>query len=269
MVFDPADATDNTFWVTGIYGAVGVYYTNDGGKTFSSTCFQHMETSSVDLTDPARKTILGSTHGADLILSTDGGKTCASILGALKTADPAIKSANSPLIVDSQTFLVAVGGYGGTDGVFRSTDAGKTWTKVATQAPCQPIIVGPDGTYVYALYWNRGIIYSHDQGMTWAQGIGYGKLDYGLGEGRSGTFLDDGRLVFIRALTKSGDQQLLVSSDYKTFTNYLDRFPGHQARLAGSDARRGLQQARQQALHIHALRNHLAMGPLNRKWIRP
>jgi hypothetical protein len=224
IVFDPADMTDNTFWAGGIYGASGVYYTKDGGKTMSSTCFAHIETVTVDLTDPDRKTLLATDHGGALFMSTDGGKTCTPVLDKLKTADAGITRTNVPYIIDSKTFLVSTGGFGGTDGVFRSTDGGSTWTKVNAQAPSQNLIVGPDGSYFYSLFWNRGLLKSTDKGVTWTSTIGYGTLESGI-ESVTGTFIGDGRMVNVKMLTKSGNQQLLVSSDFKTFTNFLAPFP--------------------------------------------
>jgi hypothetical protein len=224
IIFDPADMTDNTFWAGGIYGASGVYYTKDGGKSFTSTCFAHTQTESVDLTDPARKTILATDHGGAFFMSTDGGKTCTPILDKVKAADGAVNRANVPYIVDTKTFLVSTGGYGGTDGIFRSTDGGNTWTKVNAAAPSQNLVVGPDGAFFYSLFWNRGLLKSTDKGLTWTQTIGYGTLESGL-ESTTSTFIGDGRMVHIKMLTKSGPQQLLVSSDFKAFTNFEAPFP--------------------------------------------
>jgi hypothetical protein len=44
-------------------------------------------------------------------------------------------------------------------------------------------------------------------------------------ESTTGTFIGDGRLVHIKMLTKMGPQQLLVSSDFKTFANFEAPFP--------------------------------------------
>jgi hypothetical protein len=224
IIFDPADMTDNTFWAGGIYGASGVYYTKDGGRTFSSTCFAHTQTESVDLTDPARKTILATDHGGAFFMSTDGGKTCMPILDKVKAADAAVSRANVPYIVDTKTFLVSTGGYGGTDGIFRSADGGNTWTKVNASAPSQNLVVGPDGAFFYSLFWNRGLLKSTDKGLTWTQTIGYGTLESGL-ESTTSTFIGDGRMVHIKMLTKMGPQQLLVSSDFKAFNNFEAPFP--------------------------------------------
>jgi len=85
-------------------------------------------------------------------MSTDGGKTCTPMLDKLKTADAGISRTQVPYIVDTKTFLVSAGGFGGTDGIFRSADGGTTWTKVNAQAPSQNLLVGPDGSYFYSLF---------------------------------------------------------------------------------------------------------------------
>src|SRR5262249_40553322 len=129
----------------------------------------------------------------------------------------------------SQTWLVGTGGKTGTVGVWRTTDAGNTWVNTATDpnwVPGQPLLVSNDGTYVYGLLHNRGLITSTDKGLHWTQTIGYGKIQTVNEEGACGTFLDDGRLVWIAALNyKANTEQLMVSSDYKTFTDFLPPFP--------------------------------------------
>ena len=139
------------------YGAVGVYYTSYGGKHFSSTCFQHMESSWSISRIPRVRPSSGPPTARIGILSTDGGKTCASILDALKTADPAIKSANSPLIVDSQTFVVAVGGYGEPTACFVRPTPARRGRRLPHRPPVSRSSSGPMERTIYALYWNRGI----------------------------------------------------------------------------------------------------------------
>ena len=157
-------------------------------------------------------------------MSVDGGKTCMPIIDKLKSADAGITRANVPYIVDTKTFLVGVGGYGGTDGIVRTTDGGTTWTKVNAAAPSQNLLVGPDGSFFYSLVWNRGLLKSTDKGLTWTQMIGYGTLESGI-ESTTSTFLGDGRMVHVKMLTKMGNRQLAVSSDFKAFTNFLAPFP--------------------------------------------
>jgi hypothetical protein len=224
IIFDPADTTDNTFWAAGIYGDSGVYYTEDGGMTVKSTCFTHSQTVAVDLVDPEHKTILATDHGGGFAISTDGGVTCTNMLDKLQAEDGGITRAQVPYIIDSNTFLVATGGFGGTDGIWRSTDAGQTWSNVSDQSASQNLIVGPDGAFYYGLIWNRGLLRSDDEGASWNSTIGYGTLESGI-ESVTGTFIGDGRYVNVKMLTTSGNQQLAVSSDYSAFTDFLAPFP--------------------------------------------
>jgi hypothetical protein len=220
-IWDPADSTDNTFWIGGMYGSVGVYHTTDGGATFGTTCFRHTESFSVDVADPAHKTLLAADHGGALALSVDGGLTCTDALPNLKKADAGITSAFVPYVVDASTFLVSSRG---SEGIFRTADGGATWKKLSTQAASNQLLVGPDGTFVYGLIWDRGVLYSKDRGATWVQGIGWGTLDGAPGS-QEGAFLADSSLVWIKKRTTANTQQLMVSSDYKKFTDFREPFP--------------------------------------------
>ncbi len=60
IVFDPA--TTDQFWEAGIYGNAA-YRTSDDGQTFTVLGdAQHCDLLSVDLSDPARKTLLAGGH---------------------------------------------------------------------------------------------------------------------------------------------------------------------------------------------------------------
>ena len=223
MVWDPADTTDNTFWVGGMYGSAGIYHTTDGGKTFRSNCFEHIDSFSIDLADPEHKSIVASAHGGTPYYSLDGGVTCSPLLPKLQAADAGIQNGWVPYVIDGSIFLISSGGFGGTEGIWRTTDKGATWTLATNKSVAQDLAVGPDGTYVYDQFWNRGLLISTDQGVSWKSTIGYGTLESGFGI--TGTFIGDGRFVNIKATSKTGMEQLLISSDYTHFKNFLAPFP--------------------------------------------
>jgi hypothetical protein len=235
VTFDPADTADNTFWAGGTYGSAGLYYTKDGGQTWLALCFNHTQNFAIDFTDPERKTILASSHTGDFFRSTDGGVTCTSILDKFGTADTGITSGGNPFIIDTKTFVARCGngaGWAGTDGILRSTDGGDTWTRVLSLTISQQILVNPiDGSWIGCLPWSRGLIRSTDKGLHWLGKIGYGTLESGA-ESICGTFLPDGRYVHIKMMTTSGNQQLMISTNYVTFTNFLDPFPATGMNLA-------------------------------------
>jgi photosystem II stability/assembly factor-like uncharacterized protein len=81
------------------------------------------------------------------------------------------------VVIDSQTFLVGCSGWGGgTDGVFRSTDQGKTWTQAGTISAANHPLWASDGTIYWPLVYDSGLAKSTDQGKTWTQIVGANTL---------------------------------------------------------------------------------------------
>jgi hypothetical protein len=108
------------------------------------------------------------------------------------------------LVLDSQTHLVGCSGYaGGIDGVFRTTDGGKTWSPTTTLSASGLPLWATDGTIYWSLLYNRGLIKSTDQGNSWTQTIPYGTLNTG-----HPIELPDGRIVAVGPMT------LMISSDH-------------------------------------------------------
>lgn len=205
IFYDPVNP--GTFWEAGIYGSnFGVYKTTDDGVTFKGLgTFFHNDAVSVDLTDPQRKTLLAGTHeqGNKLYLSGDAGATWKDI-GANLPAGSGFSV--QPHVIDSSTFLL--GTYSGAmAGVFRSTDAGTTWTRVYDVSVRNTPLVASDQSIYWLLDQNQGLIRSTDKGMTWTRVTGPGML------GTSGFYggwlieLPDGRLVV------QGTRYLALSAD--------------------------------------------------------
>jgi ferric-dicitrate binding protein FerR (iron transport regulator) len=168
LLFDPVNP--RTFWITGIYGP-GLFKTTDGGASFRRLgSLNHLDGLAVDFSDPARRTLLVTKHldAGGLQLSPDGGESWQSIGDRLPTAT---SSSSAAFILDSKTFLVdAFGAFNSTEGIYRTTDAGTTWTRVSTILPAGPPLLASDG----ALYWQAkagfadGILKSVDRGLTWS-----------------------------------------------------------------------------------------------------
>jgi photosystem II stability/assembly factor-like uncharacterized protein len=164
FIFDPI--SPNTFWEAGIYGG-GVYRTDDGGVTFRQLGdINHVEGLSIDLTDPARKTLLATIHeSANVFRSTDGGATWEDISRALPSD---IGYATGPVAIDAQTFLLGTSNASGSK-LLRSTDAGATWSTVYDAGVIRgPLRAQSDGAMYWLLERVNGIIVSNDNGQTWS-----------------------------------------------------------------------------------------------------
>jgi hypothetical protein len=200
IVYDPANA--NIFWVSGIYGD-GVFKTTDGGLTFHRLGnISHVDSVSIDFTDPNRQTLLAGGHEASKTVykSSDGGQTWTNIGGNLAGTG----FSSSPLVMNAQTYIV--NSYpswgGGTAGIFRTTNGGSSWQQVSTLGPAKLPKIAPDGT----IYWNlpgTGLAKSIDSGQTWSA-VGQSA---GLQNERDLVILADGRIA------AQGGNGIMVSAD--------------------------------------------------------
>jgi photosystem II stability/assembly factor-like uncharacterized protein len=216
ITFDPKNA--DIFWESGQYGQYGVYKTTDGGSSF-----HHLEVAppgsqtAIDFGDPARKTIVVGTVEASQIVwkSTDGGDTWDNIGANLPSGT---NFSTDPVVLSPTAFLVVCSGWGKgtTDGTYRTTDGGVSWTLVSTMAGNYPALVASDGTLYWSLAWNGGLIRSTDQGVTWTKVVGSGVIT-----SDTPFELPDHRLVAV-----SPNQSLLVSADRgATWKPFLDPIP--------------------------------------------
>jgi photosystem II stability/assembly factor-like uncharacterized protein len=201
LVFDPQHA--DTFWESGIYNGPGVYRTDDNGTTFLPLGdAHHIDAVSVDLTDPLRMTLLAGGHEQKQTVyrSVDGGSTWTNVG---KNLPDNTNFCTNVLVLDKNVHLVGCSGYaGGTDGVFRTTDGGKSWSAASTASAAALPLWGADGTIYWSLIYDRGLIKSTDQGRTWTQPIGGGTLKTG-----HPLELPDGRIVAV------GPKTLMISRD--------------------------------------------------------
>jgi hypothetical protein len=165
IIYDPDD--ENSYWEAGIYGN-GVFKTEDAGVTFKWLGgTTHVDAISVDLTDPERKTMLSSGHEVQLVQkSVDAGETWQDISDSL----PEAKWCRNSLIIDAETYLLGCGGgfnMTGKPSTLRTTDGGKSWTKVFDDGGGAIPIVHSDGTIIWPLEPEHGLAVSSDQGETW------------------------------------------------------------------------------------------------------
>ena len=150
--FDPAGHRLFCFM---IYGSSAM--TTDGGKTWAKSKVSHLDYGSVDWADTGKR-LLAIRHesGGMLTTSDDGGATWKDLE----------KGFNNCGVFDSKTFVATKAK---EKGIFRSTDAGATWTQVFANSPAAAVPVVFKGTG----YWcdgDGGILMSNDKGATWGRG---------------------------------------------------------------------------------------------------
>lgn len=181
VVFDPADGRN--WWMSGV--RIGTpFKTTDNGSTFEKLAdFWQNDSIAVDFSDPARKTVLVGGHEQvqEVQYSADGGRTWTNI-GANLPANSGHSS--FPYVVDASTFLVGTA----NNQIYRSTDKGRSWTKVADGGGGAQPLKHSDGSLYWASRDAGGLLRSTDNGASWrnvtAAGVVYGMKPIELPDGR-------------------------------------------------------------------------------------
>ena len=135
-----------------IYGDSAM--TTDGGETWTKFKSSHFDYGSVDWADTGKRLLaLRHESGGVLTTSEDAGATWKNLE----------KGYSGCGVVDHTTFLATKEK---EPGIFRSTDAGATWTQVHPLKPAAPVPVVFEG----AIYWaaGKGVLVSRDKGATWS-----------------------------------------------------------------------------------------------------
>lgn len=171
IVYDPKNP--RVFWISGNYGA-GIFRTDDGGASFQRLGqLQHVDGIAIDFADPARRTLLAGLHEQtrSLHLSRDGGAKWEKIGDRLPEES---NHSTDPLILDSKTFLVNTAGWakGKHHGIYRSADAGATWTKVFDGGPGGRGLVTSAGDVFWQGVWGNGLMKGTEKGATWTKSGG-------------------------------------------------------------------------------------------------
>ena len=171
----------------------GVYKSTDAGKTWAHIGFEDSPVISKIRIDPTNPDIVyvaafgklsAPSDKRGVFKTTDGGKTWKrTLFRDNKTAaiDISIDPKNPKIIFAAMweafrlEYTASSGGPG--SGLFKSTDAGETWTEI-TRNPGMPTgmigrigvaVSGADDTRIYAIVENEngGLFSSDDQGATW------------------------------------------------------------------------------------------------------
>jgi len=185
----------------------GVYKSEDGGKSWKNVGLKNSEHIGRIVVNPDNPDIVYVaaqgplwTAGGDrgLYKTSDGGKTWEQVLKISENTgvtDVVIDPRNPNIVIASsyqrrRTFFTLING-GPESAIHRSTDGGKTWTKVNTGLPSEELgRIGlaiapnePDLVYANVEAANRkgGIYRSSDNGVTWEKRADYnqGSMYYG------------------------------------------------------------------------------------------
>jgi hypothetical protein len=192
ITYDPEHV--GTFYESGIYGwenpwTMGVFKTVDAGVSFKgyldlSIVQSHMDSVSVDYSDPARGTMLVGGHEQTkvLFISLDAGATFKDI--GKQLPDNTGFCTNGLVLNNSTQLVGCAAGFSGKSGaILRTTDCGATYKSVNAKGVVGAPLWASDGT----IYWaaeGGGMVKSTDLGMTWTSAGNAGGRILELPDGR-------------------------------------------------------------------------------------
>jgi hypothetical protein len=164
--FDPEHA--EVYWAAGMHANPGVFKTTDDGSSFAALgSVSNIDDVSVDFTDPDRKTLLAGAHEQHVLYkSTDGGASFADITSVFPAGSA---FTNGPLVVDANILLMGTAFYSAdaSEGVFRSSDGGTSWTQVSTSAVIGNGLKTSWGTLFYGAAAGGKVLKGSADGATW------------------------------------------------------------------------------------------------------
>jgi photosystem II stability/assembly factor-like uncharacterized protein len=224
IVYDPKDP--NIVWITSIYDTTGAVYKATDGSTFSPLGnAHHIEALSIDFTDPGRKTLVAGGH--EQVRKAYRWNDSVSDWDDIGTTIPAEANNSSyPVVIDPQTYLIGCVGWGGTmSGIYRTTDAGKSWALASDAGGRNPPLIASSGAIYWAGDHEGNIAKSTDHGAHWTQIVGQGEVVATV----TPVELPDGRLVTLSSVYSSQQHVVASSDDGATWKRLSVDVPFHPA----------------------------------------
>lgn len=183
LVVDPADPTFNT-WLVGSVGG-GIWKTSDAGRNWQELTkgLTNLATSTLAMAASNPNVIYAGTgegfgnvdqiSGNGIWKSTDRGQNWQQLASTVNNNFRNV----TRLIVDPQNENIVLASTAsgfrneGTDGIFRSTNGGQTWTQVFTEPngfSVEQLVANPKNFKTqYATVNTSGVLKSVDGGITW------------------------------------------------------------------------------------------------------
>jgi photosystem II stability/assembly factor-like uncharacterized protein len=160
VMFDPQDG--HTWWLSGVRFGTPFRTRNDGNTFEKLADFPQNDGIAVDFSDPDRKTILVGGHEQvqEVQYSADGGLHWTNIGANLP---PNSGHSSYPHVVNASTFLIGTA----NNQIYRTTDKGAHWTKVADGGGGAKPLKHSDGSLYWAARDTSGLVRSTDDGATW------------------------------------------------------------------------------------------------------
>lgn len=142
----------------------GLMVSQDGGRTWQATALQNADAMALAIS-PANPMIMYAAGHAVLLKSIDQGASWQSITPNLPGTDI------HGFTVDPDNAATVYAHVVGQVGIFRSDDAGETWTALPAALPASTfnLAVGPTAQILYATAGQAGLWRSADGGRNWSQ----------------------------------------------------------------------------------------------------